>query len=180
MTKQKLTAQQERFKNNILKGMDGKAAYIAAGYKARGAAAEVNASKLLRNTKVKAAIEEAQKKAAYKAEVTAERILKEEMCLAYFDPGNLVDKNGKQLPLHKLPEDVRRAIVGLEVITQPKGKLKFKYKFSDKGRSLDRLERIQGMFAPEKHEIAGKDGNAIDLTTIVLRVTEKNESGTSN
>jgi hypothetical protein len=36
------------------------------------------------------------------------------------------------------------------------------------------------MFAPEKHEIAGKDGNAIDLTTIVLRVTEKNESGASN
>jgi phage terminase small subunit len=180
MANRKLTAQQEKFKNNILSGMNGKAAYIAAGYKATGAAAEVNASKLLRNTKVKAAIEEAQKKAAYKAEVTAERILREEMCLAFFDPGELVDKNGNQLPLHKLPGTVRRAIAGLEVITQPKGKLKFKYKFSDKGRSLDRLERIQGMFAPEKHEIAGKDGNAIDLTTIVLRVTEKNESGTSN
>ena len=43
--------------------MDGKAAYIAAGYKARGAAAEAASSRLLNNPKVKAAIKEAQKKA---------------------------------------------------------------------------------------------------------------------
>ncbi len=84
------------------------------------------------------------------------------------------------LDLHKLPEDIRRAIAGLDVIRQADGSLKFKYKFSDKGRSLERLEKIEGMNAPEKHELAGKDGSAIDLTTIVLRVTEKNESGTSN
>jgi phage terminase small subunit len=180
MAKLKLTAKQERFKNNILKGMDGKTAYIKAGYRARGNAAEAAASRLLRNVKVKAAIEEAQKKVAFKAEVSRQRILEEEKLLAFLNPGSLVDKNGKLLPLHMLPEETQRAIVGLEVITQPKGKLKFKYKFSDKGRSLERLERIEGMFAPEKHEIAGKDGNAIDLTTIVLRVTEKNESGTSN
>ena len=180
MTKRKLTPQQEKFVDNLLEGMSQDEAYIKAGYKVRGAAARVNASRLLTNANVSAILEKRRKKVAYEAEISAERILREEMCLAFFDPGSLVDKNGKQLPLHKLPENVRRAIVGLEVITQPKGKLKFKFKFSDKGKSLDRLERIQGMFAPEKHEIAGKDGNAIDLTTIVLRVTEKNESGTSN
>jgi phage terminase small subunit len=145
MAKRKLTAQQKKFKNNILSGMNGKAAYIAAGYKARGAAAEVNASKLLRITKVAAAIEEAQKKAAYKAEVTAERILREEMCLAFLNPHGLVDKNGKLLDLHKLPEDVARAIVGLEV-TEVAGILKYKYKFSDKGRSLERISRHLGMY----------------------------------
>jgi phage terminase small subunit len=146
MTKRKLTAQQQKFVNNLLEGMDAKTAYIKAGYCARENAAEASASRLLRNAKVKTAIEEAQKRAAYKAEVVAERILREEMCLAYFDPVNLTDKNGKLLPLHKLPEEARRAIIGFEVITQSKGSFKFKYKFSDKGKSLERLSRHLGMF----------------------------------
>jgi hypothetical protein len=75
-----------------------------------------------------------------------------------------------------LPEKVRRAIAGIEIIRQADGGVKYKFRFSDKGRSLDRLERIQGMFAPEKHEISGKDGSAIDLTAMVMKVTEQNES----
>ena len=102
------------------------------------------------------------------------------MCLAYLDPAGLFDKKGKLLPLSKLPEEVRRAIVGFEVITQPKGALKFKYKLSDKGRSLERLERIQGMFAPEKHEITGKDGTAIDLTAMIMKVTEENATASKS
>jgi phage terminase small subunit len=180
MAKTELTHLQERFKNNILKGMDAKSAYIKAGYRARGAAAEVNASRLLRNAKVAAAIEKGQKKAADKAEVTMERILREEMRLAFFDPAGLVDKNGKLLPIHKLPEDVRRVIVGLEIIQQSKGALKFKYKFSDKGKSLERLEKYKGMLAPVKHEITGKGGGALDLTAIVMRVTGNNESSGKN
>jgi phage terminase small subunit len=181
MAQRKLTPLQKRFKNNILKGMNQTDAYLAAGYKCTRSAARRNAARLMMtNADIRNGIKEAQKKAADKAELTHERILREEMCLAFFNPQRLVDKKGKLIDLQKLPEDVARAIVGLEVITQPKDKLKFKYKFSDKGKSLDRLERIKGMFAPEKHEIAGKDGNAIDLTTIVLRVTEKNESGASN
>jgi phage terminase small subunit len=141
-----LTHRQERFKNNILKGMDAKNAYIKAGYKARGAAAEVNASRLLRNAKVASAIEKAQKRAADKAEATTERILREEMRLAFFDPAGLVDENGCLLDLHKLSEDSRRAITGLEVTQQPGGGLKFKYKFSDKGKSLERLSKHLGMY----------------------------------
>jgi phage terminase small subunit len=180
MPKKELTSQQERFKNNILKGMDAKAAYIAAGYKARGKSAEACATKLLGIAKVKAAIEKVQKRAADKAEISQQRILVEEGRLAFLNPQGLVNENGKLMDLHELPEDVARAIVGLDVVRQIDGSLKYKYRFTDKGKSLDRLERILGMFAPEKHEIAGKDGNAIDLTAIVLRVTKKNESGTSN
>jgi hypothetical protein len=132
--------------------------------------------KNVEKNKVKPTIEEAQARAGYKAELTAERILREEMCLAYFDPAGLVDEDGNPLSLRMLPEKVRRAIAGIEIISQADGGVKYKYRFSDKGRSLDRLERIQGMFAPEKHEISGKDGSAIDLTTMVMKVTEQNES----
>jgi phage terminase small subunit len=180
MAKKKLTHLQRRFVNNILKGLDGKAAYIRAGYRARGAAAEAAASRLLRNVKVKKTVKAAQKRAAFKAEITAERILREEMCLAFFNPQGLVDEEGKLLDLNILPEEVARAIMGLEVISQPKGKLKFKYRFSDKGKSLERLEKYKGMFAPLKHEITGKNGTALDLTAIVLKVTKENESAGKN
>jgi hypothetical protein len=129
---------------------------------------------------VSTTIKRAQEKAKFKAEINAERILREEACLAFLNPQQLVDETGKLLGLHKLPEEVARAIMGLEVIKQADGSLKYKYRFSDKGRSLERLEKIEGLFAPEKYEIAGKDGSAIDLTAIVMRVTEKNESGNSN
>jgi hypothetical protein len=176
MGNRKLTNLQRRFVNNLLQGMHQDQAYIEAGYKARGAAARANASRLLTNDNVKKAIEAAQRRAAYKAEVTAERILREEMCLAFFNPQGLVDEEGKLLDLNILPEEVARAVTGLEVISQPKGKLKFKYRFSDKGKSLERLEKYKGMFAPLKHEITGKDGTALDLTAIVLKVTKENES----
>ena len=146
MVKRKLTAQQENFKNNILSGMDAKAAYIAAGYKARGATAEVNASRLLRNAKVKAAIEKVQKRAADKAEITQQRILEEEGQLAFLNPQGLVNEKGKLLDLHELPEDVARAIAGLEVVRKNDGSLKYKYRFTDKGKSLERLSRHLGMY----------------------------------
>jgi phage terminase small subunit len=95
---------------------------------------------------VLAAIKRAQEKVAHKAEITAERILTEEACLAFLNPQRLVDENGKLLDLHKLPEDVARSITGLEVIKQADGNLKFKYKFSDKGKSLERISRHLGMY----------------------------------
>lgn len=150
----KLTNLQERFKNNILKGMNGKDAYIKAGYKARGAAAEVNASRMLRNAKVRRAVDAARAKASDKAEVTQERILREEMRLAFVDPRKLCDENGVTIPLHKLPDDIARAITGLEVIIQADGSPKYKYKFSDKGKSLERLERHLGMFKKDAQGLA--------------------------
>jgi hypothetical protein len=91
-----------------------------------------------------------------------------------------VDAAGTLLDLHKLPEDVARAITGIEVVKQVDGSLKFKYRFADKGRALERLEKHKGMFAPEKHEITGRDGEALDLTAIVMKVTGKNESSGSD
>lgn len=176
MAKRKLTNLQQRFVNNILKGMNQTDAYLEAGYKCTRSAARRAAARLLTNVDIKNGIEKAQKKASDAAEVTQERILREEKRLAFLDPRKLVDETGTLLPLQKIPENVARAIVGLEVIRQVDGSLKYKYRFSDKGKSLERLEKHQGMFAPMKHEISGKDGTALDLTAIVLKVTKENES----
>jgi phage terminase small subunit len=150
MAKKKLTHLQERFKNNILNGMDAKNAYIKAGYKARGAAAESAASRLLRNVKVAAVIEKAQKDAAYNAEITAKRILKEEACIAFQKVGTIFElRNGTPIRPNELPEDVQRAVAGVEIIKTGAGEFKttrYKYKFWDKGRSLERISRHLGMY----------------------------------
>ena len=145
--KRKLSNLQERFKNNILEGMNQTDAYLAAGYKCSRQAANANAVRLIANDSIQKAIKDAREKAADKAEISQERILREEGRLSFLDPMDLVDENGNQLPLHKLPNDVRRAIVGLEIIEGPiKGVVKYKYKFSDKGKSLERISKHLGMY----------------------------------
>jgi phage terminase small subunit len=160
--KRKLTHFQENFKNNILKGMNQTDAYLAAGYKCSRSAARRNASRLMANADILVAIEESQNKAAFKAEVSQQRILEEEKCIAFFDPRNLVDRKGKLIPLYRLPTEVSRAIVGFEAIKQADGSLKFKYRFSDKGKSLERLSRHLGMYRDKQSHKHG-------LTSEVLR-----------
>ena len=43
-------------------------------------------------------------------------------------------------------------------------------------RYLEMALKVRGLFAAEKHEVTGRGGAGLDLTAIVLRVTEKNES----
>lgn len=47
--------------------------------------------------------------------LTADRVLQELMCIAFFDPGEMYDEDGNLLPVTKMPEHVRRALAGVEV-----------------------------------------------------------------
>ncbi len=158
--RKRLTAQQRRFVNFILKGIDGKNAYIKAGYKARGNAAKAAASRLLTNVNVSSAIEVAQKQAAYNAEITVERILREEACIAFQNAGDVFElTKGTLIKPNELPEEVQRAIAGVEVIaTEVAGKKSIKYrdKFWDKGRSLERLSKHLGMYDAHNRQKAPK------------------------
>ena len=99
----KLTDLQRKFINNLLEGMNQQEAYEQAGYKARGAAARVNASRLLANVSIQKSLEQGRQKASNKAEISQARILKEEARLAFLDPRVLVDTDGKLIDLRKLP-----------------------------------------------------------------------------
>jgi hypothetical protein len=70
--------------------------------------------------------------------------LEEEKRIAFFNPKNLVDENCALLDLHKISDDVARAVACFEVTKQADGSLKCKYRFSDKGKSLERLSRHLG------------------------------------
>ena len=145
-----LTVRQERFKNNLLQGMDQTTAYENAGYKARGRSAEAAASRLLSNVKFRGEYEKANDMAAERAEVTRARILEEYAKIAFLDPRQFFDEDGNLIPVHDLDKDVSAALGGMDVVRKfytsgTKDVIK-KIKFLDKKGALDSLARIMGMF----------------------------------
>lgn len=69
-----LNARQEAFAQHLAKGMSQAEAYMAAGYKSEGNAAEVSASQLLRNPKVSSRVRELQEASAEVAVIDAAMI----------------------------------------------------------------------------------------------------------
>jgi len=141
-----LTAQQEKFKNNLLKGMDQTTAYEKAGYKARGKSAEAAASRLLSNVKFKAEYEKANDRAAKRAEISRARIMEEYAKVAFLDPRQFFDKDGNLIPVHDLDEDVSAALGGIDVLHRKTTSGEIittkKIKFLDKKGALDSLAKI--------------------------------------
>lgn len=146
-----MTPKQELFCLEYLKDLNATAAYKRAGYKARtDHVAEVEGHKLLRNPEIAKKIQEAMNKRAEKLEITAERVLTEIARIAYVDISRAYDEKGRLLPLHEMPEDVRRAISGVEVAEERVdgvvvGEVR-KVKFWDKKGSLDLLGRHLKLF----------------------------------
>jgi phage terminase small subunit len=101
-----------------LKDRNATQAAIRAGYSA--ANADVTGSKLLGNPKVKKFLDAKTAEFIAKAEeeigTTIPRVLREVECIAYLDPKQMFDENGAVLPIGEIPEQLRRAIAGFEVV----------------------------------------------------------------
>lgn len=136
-----LTPKQQRFVEEYLIDLNGKQAAIRVGYSP--ATAEVTASRLLSNVKVKAAVDERRAALSENAEVSQERIVKEFCRMGFYDPADIASQpmNGPE-DIAKLPEDVRRAIVGWG--WDKAGN--FTLKLADKAGALVSLGRHLGMF----------------------------------
>lgn len=141
----KLNARQRLFVAAYVADPNGKQAAIKAGYSAAGA--EVTASKLLRVPKVKAAVDAALGRTEKAAEVERSEILRELKRIALADIGGAFDSEGRLLPIHQMPEEIRRTISGVEVdqLFDGEGPDKYqagdtvKVKFWDKPKSLELL-----------------------------------------
>jgi len=101
-----------------LKDRNATQAAIRAGYSSRSA--HITGSKLLTNPKVSKYLAAQTAKFVAKAEqecgTTVARVLKEVERIAYLDVEQMFDDNGALLPISQIPEDLRRAIAGFEVI----------------------------------------------------------------
>lgn len=134
-------------------------------------AAAVQACKLLKKAKITDKIAELVTKILGPAGAVNGRMLKEEACIAFFDPIDMVDsESGKFLEVSSMPDHARRALRGItitedvlqgseetairdgQVFAAEVIRRKIKYRFHDKGAALQRLERILGMFEKDNEQ----------------------------
>ncbi|NNC01881.1 terminase small subunit [Corallococcus exiguus] len=150
-----LTANQERFVQEYLVDLNGKQAAMRAGYSERSA--EVTASKLLSNPKVRTAVDAAKAARAERVEVKADDVLRELLLIARTDIGDAFSPTGALLPLKEMPAHLRRAISSIEVeqltVEGTAIGTVAKLKFWDKTKSLELLAKHLGLLK-EKVEVS--------------------------
>lgn len=154
-----MTPKQQLFVKEYLVDLNATRAYIAAGYSENGA--EVSASKLLRNAKVKAEIAKATLRIAKKLDITAEKVLGE---LAKMGFSNMLDyikvQEGEAVvDLSAMTREQAAAIqeitsevyvdgyVGTGEDRQPIKVKRTKFKLAEKRGSLELLGRYLKLFA---------------------------------
>lgn len=153
-----LTFQQRVFVAEYLKDRNGKQAAIRAGYNPHSA--EMQASRLLSNEKVKEQVEKGISRTVEKIELSAERVLKEVARLAFFDPRKLLDADGKPKPINELDDDTAACLAGMDITEEFEGSgadRKFigytkKYKIADKNNALGMAMKHLGLFERDNEQ----------------------------
>lgn len=160
-------------------------------YKCKIESANVSASKLLKNTKVQAYLEELRdkstKKTVEKWVATSNDILHEDSLLATHRVPGILDENGALRPIEDWPEDMQAAIKTIEyedvVVTdwdnldndgKPRSRLERRIKkisFNDKGQALGRMEKALGIVSDE----GGKGDQYFDIRVILAKIDGQNK-----
>ncbi len=137
-------ARHERFARNLAKGMSATEAYEKAGYKP----SRQHAARLATKGDIRARIVELMAPGVKATELSVERVLKEMTRLAFYDMTAVLEVKDGKITLRdpaSLPEDLRRAIVGIKPV-QVGDEHQYECKFADKQRALDSLARHLQMF----------------------------------
>jgi len=160
-----LTPKQSRFVEEYLIDLNGKQAAVRAGYSAKSA--EAQASRLLRNTAVQAALGEAMQARSQRTEVTADRVVAELAKLAFADMRDYWPRPGETIDLHRLDEDRTAAVeeISISETVDRAGVLhrRTRLKLHDKKGALDSLARHLGMFV-DRHEVSTFEQRVINMT----------------
>lgn len=151
-----LNPKQAAFVREYLVDLNATQAAIRVGYSPK--TAKVQGSRLLTNVAIKAAVEAGKAKLANKAQITIEEILAELKNIGFSDPALLVDENGYQLPINKMPPAMRRCIASIEM----GGDGGTKIKFWPKNNALELLGKHLSAWT-DKTEITGAGGGPVNL-----------------
>lgn len=147
-----LTAIQQRFVDEYLVDLNAKAAYIRAGYRAQGNAAEACASRLLSLAKVAEAIAIRKAERCGRVEITQDYVL-----------GMLV----------KNLERAMQAEAVLDREGNPTGE--YVYHGSVANKAIELLGKHIGLF-PDRHEVTGKDGAQLVIREVVVHEPSTRDS----
>lgn len=156
-----LTPRQRRFAEEYCVDLNATAAYVRAGYSARGNSAEAAASRLLSNVKVQSIIEQKQKEISKQCEVTAEKVIREVSKLAFSDVRKLFNADGSLKPIHELDDATAAAIASIEVDLTGVRKIKV----WDKNSAQERLCKHLGLFREDNGQKPA-DVNMIEISFV--------------
>ncbi len=148
-----LSPKQLRLVDEYLVDLNATQAAIRAGYSPKSA--NEQACKLLAKPSIAALVAAKQAARAQRTEITADVVLGELLRLARVDIAGAFDESGRLKPIHEIPEDVRRAICGVETdeLFEGLGRDRVavgvtrKVKFWDKVRALEHLARHLGLLS---------------------------------
>lgn len=119
-----------------------------------------NASRLFKNSKVLARIEELQKEIEKRNEINQDDILKELCGIAFYDIRRLFDENNNLKNPTQLDEIDGKVISSIKSTTRylKDGEIETttEYKLNNKNTSIDQINKILGFYAPEKKEHSGE------------------------
>jgi phage terminase small subunit len=173
-----LAPKQQRFVEEYLVDLNATAAYKRAGYVAKGNAAEVSASQLLRNPKVADAIHIMKSQRASRTEVTADWVLKTLSEEKKADLADLFEEDGSLKPVKKWPMVWRQGlVVGVESFEEFAGQgaereqigwVK-KLKLSDRIKHLELIGRHVDVQAwRDQKAVTGPNGEPLTMINIDL------------
>lgn len=130
--------------------------YRNAGYDAKGNAAEVAGSRLLRNVQIKAYIAERQAKQVEKFDLTQEKVVEQLARIAFADPRKFFSADGRLKPIHELDEATAAGLAGFEVDEIRAGKKivgqTAKIKTVNRTEALDKLMRFFGAYKRDNEQ----------------------------
>jgi phage terminase small subunit len=156
-----LTAKQRRFVAEYLIDLNGCEAAIRCGYAPKAAASQ--ASRLLTDVNILAAVELGKRKQLEKADLTATRVLEELRRLVFSNVQDLFDEVGNLKPIQDLTREQAASIASLEVIK----------KNAEAGDGhIDVVHKIKVWDKTRSLELAAKH---FKLLTDVLRIEDTNE-----
>lgn len=147
-----MTEKQKIFADEYLIDLNATRAYRVAYPSVKKEAAAVNGSKLLRNTKVAAYIQERMQERQKRTEITQDRVLQELAAIAFAKATDYAEIKNECVRIKdtaELDEQQVRALAGIE-----EGKFGIKVKLNDKEKALELLGRHLGMFK-DKLEVSG-------------------------
>lgn len=163
-----LTPKQEAFCREYLIDLNATQAAIRAGYSEKTArqAGTENLSK----PAIQAELKELMDLRAKRSEIDADTVLAELLRIARADIGEAFKPDGSLKSMAEMPEEIRRAISGVDVFEEFQGRgeareqigFTKRVRFWDKVKALEMLGRHLRMFS-DRVEITGKDGGPVEV-----------------
>lgn len=173
-----LTPRRERFAREYVVDLNAKAAAIRAGYSKKDAARE--GCLLLKDRAVRALIDELKAKQYQRLELKADNVLLELSRIGFLDPAGVFNLDNVMLPIHEIPEDIRRCISSIEVEELWEGHREdrervgnlVKVKFWNKNHALETLGKHFKLWV-ERLELGGR----IDIAAALKKARERRLAG---